>query len=184
MAGAFWESVGILPVEIVVPEGAGVTLRCYVEDVARFLGRDGEIFVFDSPADLTRFIRGNEEHDLIEIASWAEVADTDVAPLPSDQDRYDLTELTEVLSEVADGAAGLVVHRAFAQPIEGVRDIAEYAGLKRVDELLSPSAPLGRAVARGERDPGATLPAEDAAAIKRDWDDVVTAVTGALVWRD
>ena len=38
-AGKFWESVGILPVEIVVPEGAGVTLRCYVEDVARFLGQ-------------------------------------------------------------------------------------------------------------------------------------------------
>ena len=40
-AAPFWESVGILPVEVVVPEGAGVTLRCYVEDVARFLGRDG-----------------------------------------------------------------------------------------------------------------------------------------------
>ena len=184
MAGAFWESVGILPVEIVVPEGAGVTLRCYVEDVARFLGRDGEIFVFDSPADLTRFIRGNEEHDLIEIASWAEVADTDVAPLPSDQDRYDLTELSEVLSEVADGAAGLVDHRAFAQPVEGVRDIAEYANLRRVEELLSPTEPLGRAVARGEREPDATLRAEDAAELRPAWDEVVTAVNGVLVWRE
>ena len=54
-AGAFWESVGILPVEVVVPDGAGVTLRCYVEDVARFLGRDGEVFLFDTPADLARF---------------------------------------------------------------------------------------------------------------------------------
>jgi hypothetical protein len=183
-AQEFWEAVGILPVEVVVPGAAGVTLRCYVEDVARFLGRDGEIFVFDTPTDLARFLSGSEEHDLTEIASWPEVADTDTLPLPAEQDRYDLTELTEVLSEVADGAAGLVDHRAFAQPVEGVRDIAEYAGLKRVDELLAPSAPLGRAVARGERDPGATLPAEEAAAIKRDWDEVVGAVTGALVWRD
>ena len=137
-AGKFWESVGILPVEIVVPEGAGVTLRCYVEDVARFLGRNGEVFLFDTPADLARFVKGNEEHDLMEIASWAEVADTDVPPLPADQDRYDLTELSEVLGEVADGAAGLVDHRAFAQPVEGVRDLAEYAGLTRVEELLSP----------------------------------------------
>jgi len=184
-AQEFWEAVGILPVEIVVPGAAGVTLRCYVEDVARFLGRNGEIFLFDTPMDLATFLStSTEDHDLTEIASWPEVADTDTSPLPAEQDRYDLTELTEVLSEVADGAAGLVDHRAFAQPIEGVRDIAEYAGLKRVDELLSPSAPLGRAVARGERDPGATLPAEDATAIKRDWDEVVTAVTGALVWRD
>ncbi|MFD2090296.1 hypothetical protein [Blastococcus deserti] len=183
-AAAFWESVGILPVEIVVPEGAGVTLRCYVEDVARFLGRDGEVFVFDTPADLARFCKGTEDHDLTEIASWPEVADTDVPPLPADQDRYDLTELSEVLSEVADGAAGLVDHRAFAQPVEGVRDLAEYAGLTRVDELLAPTSALGRAVARGEVEPQAPLRQEDAGELRRQWDEVVTQVSGALVFRD
>ena len=183
-AGKFWESVGILPVEVVVPDGAGVTLRCYVEDVARFLGRNGEIYVFDTPADLARFCKGNEDHDLMEIASWAEVADTDVPPLPADQDRYDLTELSEVLGEVADGAAGLVDIRAFAQPVEGVRDFAEYAGLTRVDELLAPTAPLGREIARAESEPDATLPAEDAAELRPLWDEVVTVVSGALVFRD
>jgi hypothetical protein len=183
-AGKFWESVGILPVEIAVPDGAGLTLRCYVEDVARFLGRNGEVFLFDTPADLARFVKGPEEHDLMEIASWAEVADTDTPPLPADQDRYDLTELSEVLAEVADGAAGLVDNRAFAQPVEGVRDLAEYAGLTRVEELLSPASPLGREVARAEREPNATLRAEDAAALRPQWDEVVTLVSGALVFRD
>jgi hypothetical protein len=182
-AGAFWESVGILPVEVVVPEGAGVTLRCYVEDVARFLGRNGEVFVFDSPAELARFCKGTEDHDLMEIASWPEVADTDVPPLPADQDRYDLTELTEILNEVADGAAGLVDHQAFAQPVEGVRDLAEYAGLSRVEELLAPSSGLGQAVARGESDPSAPLRPEDAGELRREWDEVVTQVSGALVFR-
>jgi hypothetical protein len=183
-AARFWEQVGILPVEVVVPDGAGLTLRCYVDDVARFLGRDGEIYVFDSPEALSRFCAGNEEHDLSDIASWPEVADTDIPPLPSDQDRYDLTELSEVLSEVADGAAGLVDHRAFAQPVEGVRDLAEYAGLSRVDELLSPDSPLGRAVARGESEPHATLRAEDAAELRPLWDEVVTLVSRKLVFRD
>ncbi|TQN41459.1 hypothetical protein FHU33_0827 [Blastococcus colisei] len=183
-AGAFWEAVGILPVEVVVPEGAGVTLRCYVEDVARFLGRNGEVFVFDTPEALARFCRGTEDHDLMEIASWPEVADTDVPPLPADQDRYDLTELSEVLSEVADGAAGLVDHQAFAQPVEGVRDLAEYAGLARVDALLSPTSALGKAVARGEAEPRAVLRAEDAATLRGEWDQVVTQISGALVFRD
>ncbi|MGY1832689.1 hypothetical protein ACI8AA_19935 [Geodermatophilus sp. SYSU D01180] len=182
-AAEFWEAVGILPVELVVPEGAGVTLRCYVEDVARFLGRDGEVYLFDTPADLARFCAGDEQHDLTEIASWPEVADTDVMPLPAEQDRYDLTELSEVLAEVAGGAAGLVDHRVFAQPVEGVRDVAEYAGLTRVDELLAPTAPLGRAVARGEREPGATLRAEEAAPVRQAWDEVVAQVGGALVFR-
>jgi hypothetical protein len=183
-AAEFWEAVGILPVEVVVPEGAGVTLRCYVDDRARFLGRDGEVYLFSSPADLSRFCAGSEDHDLSEIASWPEVADTDTPPLPAEQDRYDLTELTDVLAEVADGAAGLVDHRALVQPVEGVRDIAEYAGLTRVEELLRPSEPLGRAVARAEREPEAVLRAEDAAELRRPWDEVVTQVGGALTFRD
>ncbi|WP_369257592.1 hypothetical protein [Geodermatophilus amargosae] len=182
-AAEFWEAVGILPVELVVPEGSGVTLRCYVDDVARFLGRDGEVYLFDTPADLARFCAGDEQHDLTEIASWPEVADTDTMPLPAEQDRYDLTELSEVLTEVADGAAGLVGHRAFAQPVEGVRDVAEYAGLTRVDELLAPTEPLGRTVARAEREPEATLRAEDAAPLRAAWDEVVAQVSGALVFR-
>ncbi|RBY91707.1 hypothetical protein DQ244_10470 [Blastococcus sp. TBT05-19] len=182
-AAEFWEAVGILPVEVVVPDGAGVTLRCYVDDVARFLGRDGEIFVFDTPADLARFCAGNERHDLSEIASWPEVADTDTMPLPADQDRYDLTELSEVLGEVADGAPGLVTHQALAQPVEGVRDLAEYAGLTRVDELLAPTAPLGRAVGRADREPGATLTQADAATLRPVWDEAVAAISGALVFR-
>jgi hypothetical protein len=65
-----------------------------------------------------------------------------------------------------------------------VRDLAEHAGLKRVDELLSPTSPLGRAVARGEREPHAVLRAEDAAELRPLWDEVVTVVSGALVFRD
>jgi hypothetical protein len=182
-AAEFWEAVGILPVELVVAEGAGVTLRCYVEDRARFLGRDGEVFLFAGPEQLARFCAGDEDHDLSEIASWAEVADTDTPPLPGDQDRYDLTGLAEVLSEVADGAGGLVEHRALLQPVEGVRDVAEYAGLTRVEELLADGTPLGQALARADADPAATLRAEDAAALVGAWDQVVTELGRALVFR-
>jgi hypothetical protein len=183
-AAEFWEAVGILPVELVVPAGSGVTLRCYVEDKARFLGRDGEVFLFPDPTQLARFCAGDEDHDLTEIASWAEVAHTDTPPLPADQDRYDLTELAEVLGEVADGAGGLVEHRALLQPVEGARDVAEYAGLARVEGLLAPTTPLGRALGRSEAEPTATLRAEDAAVLAGAWDEVVTEVGNALVFRD
>ncbi len=183
-AQEFWEAVGILPVELVVPEGAGLTLRCYVEDRARFLGRDGEVFLFASPAELTRFCAGDERHDLTEIASWPEVAVTDVPPLPADVDRYDLTELADVLAEVADGAGGLVQHQALLQPVEGVRDLAEYGRLTGVEALLAPGTPLGRAVARAEGEPAATLRAEDAAVLAGAWDEVVTGVGRALVFRE
>jgi hypothetical protein len=183
-AAEFWEAVGILPVEIVVPDGAGLTLRCYVEDEARFLGREGEIFLFDTPADLARFVGGRERHDLSDIASWPEVADTQILPLPAEEDRYDLTELAEVLTEVVDGATGFVAHRVLAQPVEGVRDVAEYASLTRVEQLLAPGTALARAVARSEREPDQPLESADAAVLRTEWDEVVTAVSGALVFRD
>jgi hypothetical protein len=182
-AQEFWEAVGILPVEVVVPEGSGVTLRCYVEDRARFLGRDGQVFVFPTPVELARFCAGEEAHDLTEIASWPEVADTDVLPLPADQDRYDLVEITEVLAEVAAGAGGLVELRALLQPVEGALDLAEYADLPRVHRHLAAGSPLGRAVARGETDPRAPLAAEDAPALAAAWDEVVEDVGTALVFR-
>jgi len=182
-AQEFWEAVGILPVEVVVPDGAGLTLRCYVEDRARFLGREGQVFLFPTPVDLARFCAGDEAHDLTEIASWAEVADTDTLPLPADQDRYDLVEISEVLAEVAQGAGGLVELRALLQPVEGVLDLAEYADLPRVQQQLAVDAPLGRAVARADGDPRAPLAAEEAPALAVAWDTVVEDIGTALVFR-
>ncbi|WP_138732363.1 hypothetical protein [Modestobacter excelsi] len=182
-AQEFWEAVGILPVEVVVPEGAGLTLRCYVEDRARFLGREGQVFVFPTPVDLARFCAGDEAHDLTEIASWAEVADTDTLPLPADQDRYDLVEISEVLAEVAQGAGGLVELRALLQPVEGALDLAEYAELPRVQQQLAADAPLGRAVARADSDPRAPLAAEEAPALVTAWQQIVEDIGTALVFR-
>ncbi|WP_138756760.1 hypothetical protein [Modestobacter altitudinis] len=182
-AQEFWEAVGILPVELVVPDGAGLTLRCYVEDRARFLGREGQVFLFPTPVDLARFCAGDEAHDLTEIASWAEVADTDTLPLPADQDRYDLVEISEVLGEVAQGAGGLVELRALLQPVEGVLDLAEYADLPRVQQQLGADAPLGRAVARADSDPRAPLAAEEAPALVSAWQQIVEDIGTALVFR-
>jgi hypothetical protein len=182
-AQEFWEAVGILPVEVVVPEGAGLTLRCYVEDRARFLGREGQVFVFRTPVELARFCAGDEAHDLTEIASWAEVADTDTLPLPADQDRYDLVEISEVLAEVAQGAGGLVELRALLQPVEGVLDLAEYADLPRVQQQLAADAPLGRVVARADSDPRAPLAAEEAPALVTAWQQIVEDIGTALVFR-
>jgi hypothetical protein len=182
-AQEFWEAVGILPVEVVVPDGAGLTLRCYVDDKARFLGRDGQVFVFPTPVELARFCAGDEAHDLTEIASWPEVADTDTLPLPADQDRYDLVEISEVLAEIAAGAGGLVEHRALLQPVEGVLDLAEYAKLPRVQQQLTPGAPLGRAAARAESDPRAPVAAEEAPALAAAWNEIVGDIVTALVFR-
>ena len=90
-----------------------------------------------------------------------------------------------MLKEVADGAAGLVDHRAFAQPIEGVRDLAEHAGLRAGRRAAVPDVRPWAArspARRPSRD--AVLRAEDAAVLRPLWDEVVTLVSGKLVFRD
>jgi hypothetical protein len=88
-----------------------------------------------------------------------------------------------VLAEVAEGAGGLVEHRALLQPVEGVLDLAEYADLPRVPQLLAPNAPLGRVVARAETDPRAPLAAEEAPPLVTAWHQVVEDIGTALVFR-
>ena len=106
-----------------------------------------------------------------------------MTPLPADEDRYDLTDLTEVLAEVAGGAGGLVGHSVVVQPVEGALDLAEYAGLARAQQLLGPGSPLGRAAARGDSEPDAPLSAEESSSLAAAWEDVVADVATALVFR-
>ncbi len=175
--------MGILPVEVVVPDGAGLTLRCYVEDAARFLGADGEVYLFGTPAELSAFVQGDEEHDLADIASWPEVEATTVSPLPVDQDRYDLVEVAEVLAEVADGAAGWSTTPCWCRRSRACATSPSTPAWRgsRSCWVRAPAGPGGRPA---ERDPRAALRAEDAARLTGPWDELVREVSTALVFRD
>ncbi|MDQ3735416.1 MAG: hypothetical protein M3400_15715 [Actinomycetota bacterium] len=186
-ATEFWESVGILPVELILPEGSGLTLRCYVEDAPRFLGSKGRIELFRSAEGLGTFIRGKTPHDLREIATWADVVDSDVPALPAEEDRYDIAEISDLLDRaartgVSSPAAADFDYSRLAHAFEGILDVAEYADLDTVDELVRPTTPLGRALVESQR--GTSLSPADTAAIAAAWDELVEQVSGTVRWHD
>jgi len=88
-----------------------------------------------------------------------------------------------VLSEVADGTAGLVDHWAFARLVEG-HGTSPSTPASRGSTSCPRRPPAGPGAPPRRAPPGATLPAEDAAAVRRDWDAVVTEAGNALVFRD
>ena len=144
-----WESVGVLTMR---DHGAGarVTLRCYVEDVAAPRPQRGGVRL-EPPADLARFVKGSfKEHDLIEIASSSKVADADVPPLPADQDRYDLTQLSDVLGEVADGAADWSTTGPSPSRSRASATSRSTPGSRGSRSCSRPRHPLGREIARAE----------------------------------
>jgi len=181
-ATEFWESVGILPVELTLPEGSGLTLRCYVDDSPRFLGRKGTVYLFRSADGLAHFIRGKDPHDLQEIATWADVVDADVAALPAEEDRFDLAEISELFAR--GDSTDIFDYSRLAHAFDGVLDIAEYADLTSVDSLIRPETALGRALVESQRGAGKSLAPADTSAMASAWDEVVAKVTGKVRWHD
>ncbi len=181
-ATEFWESVGILPVELTLPEGSGLTLRCYVDDTPRFLGNKGTVYLFRSSDGLGSFVRGKSPHDLRDIATWADVVDSDVAALPAEDDRYDLAEISELFGR--GDSTDVFDYSRLEHAFDGVLDIAEYADLDSVDGLIRPETPLGRALVESQRGVGKSLAPADTAAMAAAWDEVVEKVSAAVRWRD
>lgn len=181
-ATEFWESAGILPVELSLPEGSGLTLRCYVEDAPRFLGRNQTVYLFRSADGLGAFIRGKSPHDLRDIATWADVVDSDVPALPAEEDRYDLAEISELFGR--GGSTDVFDYSRLAHAFDGVLDIAEYADLSSVDGLIRPETALGRALVESQRGVGKSLAPADTAAMASAWDEVVEKVSGSVRWHD
>lgn len=181
-ATEFWESVGILPVELILPEGSGLTLRCYVEDAPRFLGSKGRLDLFRSAEGLGTFIRGKSPHDLREIATWADVVDSEVAAFPAEEDRYDLAEVSELFGAAVNTDVADFDYSRLAHAFEGVLDIAEYADLDSVDDLIRPTTPLGQALVTSQR--GTSLAPADTAAMATAWDELMKQVSGVVRWHD
>lgn len=185
-AAEFWESEGILPVRINLADGDGVTLRCYVDDKARFLGAGGKIFLFRSPERLLDFIGSDKEHDLVGLATWSEliagVAKHGHPIVVSKEDDYDLAGADVLIhgKDVIWDPAPL----AYAADL--LLDVAEYAELERVTELLNTESKLSEAVAAARAGQGRTLrpnPVEQEQ-LANEWGEAISAVTHLVSWRD
>lgn len=68
-----WAAAGIDPIKITAQSKSVYTLRTYLDGKPIFLGKWGEIFTFDSPKTLVRWIMDNDNHDLARVSTWEEV---------------------------------------------------------------------------------------------------------------
>lgn len=179
-ASEFWESIGILPVEVRLPEGTGLTLRCYIDDVPRYLGSQKRIRLFRSIDGLTMFMQGRVNHDLREVSTWSEAAAAKVAPLPAEADRYDLVEVRDLFA--ASASTELFDYSQLSSAFECVLDMAEYGDLDRIAELTGPNTALGRALVESDRGGGRSLRPADTEALATDWKDLLRVLGRSVRW--
>jgi hypothetical protein len=141
---AFWSQVGIDPIRIISDLGDHYTLRCYVDDTAVFLGRNGRIDAFPSPRALTRYlIEHPRGHDLDAVSTWLQVtqraADRELAVAVDEANSY-------VLAGLADDLAGgpqTIDPGQLELAVELITDAEQWAGSDAADKALASSEPLG-----------------------------------------
>jgi hypothetical protein len=141
----FWGEVGIDPIKIITAEAEYYTLRCYLDDEPIFLGTEGKITVTKSARALARHIaqHGNEDNDLGEVSTWAEVTtkatDGSLEVEVETDNTYVLNGLADDIAEGPDAVDPVQLDLA----VELLNDAADWADDKSVAEALAQSESLG-----------------------------------------
>jgi len=95
----------LVPVRIGVTAGDLYTLwaprwRDGGDEWEAFLGKDEDLFAFESVADLTAFVRTNTDNDLADHPAWDQLTEANAHKLQPKKDReIDLNSVEEMLSE-------------------------------------------------------------------------------------
>jgi hypothetical protein len=142
----FWDQVGIDPVRVMTSGGTLYTLRCYYDDAAIFLGRNGRISVFPSERTLARYLADEHDHDLADLSTYDDIrtAATD-GSLRVDVSEDNVYVLSGLADDIADGPDA-IDRDQLALAVELVRDVGDYSEDDTVDRLLGEDTTLGRLV--------------------------------------
>ncbi|GCE42792.1 hypothetical protein Rhow_006921 [Rhodococcus wratislaviensis] len=140
---SFWGAVGVDPVKIITSGETYFTLRCYLDDDAIFLGRDGAIFVFTSERALARYLADNHEHALAQVSTYEEIqvaaVDGSLEVEVTDENVYVLPGLADDLAAGPESVDADQLDLA----VELFTDAADFADDDSVETALASSDPLG-----------------------------------------
>ncbi|MGU3500111.1 protein export chaperone SatS [Mycobacterium sp. C31M] len=175
----FWTQVGIDPIRVMTNSGTLYTLRCYIGDDPRFLGRNGRISVFSSERALARYLADEHESDLSGFSSFEIIrtaaTDGSLRVEVTDENIYVLSGLAD---DIADGTDA-VDRDQLDLALEFLRDVGDYAEDPSVEKALAADQPLGSFVAK-VLDPKAAKPKGSAAEAAEQWEELERLVESRL----
>jgi hypothetical protein len=141
-----------------------------------FLGKDDDLFVFESVADLVAFVRTNSDNDLTDHPAWEATTTANAHKLtPTDDHHADLIAVEELLAEKPTEAAV----SAIANTLAVVSSIGAVCELPAVTRFFNGNPNLGLVTGGIEQFTGrAGLKRWDSVGeiVARGWDGVLTAV--------
>lgn len=149
-----------------------------------FLGKDEDLYVFETVADLVAFVRTNTDNDLVEHPAWNELTEANAHKLePADDKQFDLIAVEELVAEKPTEESVT----ALANALSIVSSIGSVCELPAVMKFFNGNPNLGTLAGGIDHFTGkAGLKRWHAIAevIARSWDDVLAAVDEIVSTRE
>jgi hypothetical protein len=179
----------IVPIRLELTDGDLYTLwaprwRDAGDEWEAFLGKDEDLYGFESVADLVAFVRTNTDNDLVEHPSWKTLTSASARELDPDEDqRYDLIGVPDLLADNPTQESVEAVHGALSI----AASIGSVCELPAVTKFFNGNPNLGTVSGGMEYftgKPGVKRWHEIGAIIAKGWDNVVDAIDEILTTPD
>jgi hypothetical protein len=171
----------IVPIRLGLTKGDLYTLwaprwRDEGDEWEAFLGKDEDLYAFESVADLIAFARTNTDNDLTDHPAWEELTEASAHKFDPPEDRqYDFVSLEELVAEKPSEETVKELHRtlAIASAIGSVCEMPAVTKFFNGNPVLGT---VGGGLDAFAGRPGRKRWAEIEAVIGRGWDKVVDAI--------
>jgi hypothetical protein len=179
----------IVPVGLKLTKGDVYTLwaprwRAEGDEWEAFLGKDEDLYVFDSVADLVAFVRTNSDNDLADHPAWQKLTEANAHRLvPTEDHTHDLAGFEELLSKKPTDDSVHALHGALAV----VSSIGSVCELPSVTKFFNGNPVLGTVGGGAEAFAGRAGRkrwAEIEKIIAKGWDSVIDAIDGIITVPD
>jgi hypothetical protein len=171
----------IVPIRLGLTKGDLYTLwaprwRDEGDEWEAFLGKDEDLYAFESVADLAAFVRTNTDNDLTDHPAWEGLTEASAHKFDPPEDRqYDLVSLQELVAEKPSEETVKQLHNtlAIASAIGSVCEMPAVTKFFNGNPVLGT---VGGGIDAFAGRPGRKRWAEIEAVIGRSWDNVVDAI--------
>jgi hypothetical protein len=171
----------IVPIRLGLTKGDLYTLwaprwRDEGDEWEAFLGKDEDLYAFESVADLAAFVRTNTDNDLIDHPAWERLTEASAHKFDPPEDRqYDLVSLQELVAEKPSEETVKQLHNtlAIASAIGSVCEMPAVTKFFNGNPVLGT---VGGGIDSFAGRPGRKRWAEIETVIGRSWDNVVDAI--------
>ncbi|TRW79801.1 primosomal protein [Mycolicibacterium sp. 018/SC-01/001] len=171
----------IVPIGLSLTKGDVYTLwaprwRADGDEWEAFLGKDEDLYVLDSVADLAAFVRTNTDNDLIDHPAWEKLTTANAHQLtPDEEHSYDLAGFEEILSNKPTEDSVRTLHRALSL-VSSIGSVCELPAVTKFFNGNPVLGTVGGGVEAYAGRAGRKRWAEIEKIINRGWDAVIESI--------